>query len=79
MAESFIYLLLIIHTQDIFIYISTKIKTNKIGKMIKIHLKLWFGHHVLVERPFKLDKNVHSLIWLGRLLHKFKPDTVKLR
>ncbi len=32
MAEPFIHLIQIIHTQDIFIYICTKIKTDKIGK-----------------------------------------------
>ncbi len=35
MAEPFIHLLQIIHAQDIFIYICTKIKTDKIGKIIK--------------------------------------------
>ncbi len=35
MAEPFIHLIHIIHTQDIFIYICTKIKIDKIGKMIK--------------------------------------------
>ncbi len=39
---------------------------------------------IVVQSPcgcrgrLKLDKDAHSLIWLGRLFHKFKPDTVKL-
>ncbi len=53
MAKPLIHLLHIIYTQDIFIYISTKVKTDKIGKIVKIHFKLWFSHYVVVERPFK--------------------------
>ncbi len=35
MAEPFIHLIQIINTQDIFIYICTKIEIDKIGKIIK--------------------------------------------
>ncbi len=35
MAKPFIHLIQIIHIQDIFIYICTKIEIYKIGKMIK--------------------------------------------
>ncbi len=64
MAEPFIQLIQIIHTQDIFIYICTKIKIDKIGKMIKYIYNCGLVTMWLLRDHLKLDKDAHSLIWL---------------